>query len=106
MTLSVLTNLSLSEIEERHNGRLLVVLGISLQDLVDLLVILGGEIEGSVDIVVGRIIMLRIMPIDPHRSYLLRATYVAETHRGLDITPHILRMYGWSQLYSRYDTRR
>ena len=75
--------LSLSEIEERHNGRLLVVLGIALQDLVDLLVILGGEIEGRIDIVVGRIIMLRMVPIDPRRSYLLRATHVAETHRGL-----------------------
>lgn len=76
-------NLSLSEIQKRHNGRLLVVLGIALQDLVDLLVILGGEIEGSIDIVVGRIIVLQIVPIDTHGSYLLSAAHVAETHRGL-----------------------
>ena len=96
MRLFVIANLSLSEIQERHNGRLLVVLGISLQDIVDLLVILGGEIEGSVDIVVGRIIMLRIVPIDPHRSYLLSAAHVAETHRGLDITSPLVSI-PWEQ---------
>lgn len=106
ITVSTRRNLSLSEIQKRHNGRLLVVLGIALQDLVDLLVILGGEIEGSIDIVVGRIIVLQIVPIDMHGSYLLSAAHMAETHRGLDITPLIRRMYGRSQLYGRYDTRR
>ena len=74
--------LSLSKIEKRHNSRLLIVLGVSLEDLMHLLVILSGEIERSVDIVVGLIIMLDIRFVTFQNQYLLSKTKVqpASTH--------------------------
>ena len=41
------TVLSLSKIEKRHNSSLLVVGGVSRDDLLDELLILGTELEGN-----------------------------------------------------------
>ena len=51
--------MALSEIEEGNGARGLVVGGVSAQDSLDSLVILSGEIEGSVHSVTGLIVMLR-----------------------------------------------
>lgn len=45
--------LSLSQIQDRHDGRLLVLWGVALEDLVDELVILVVELEGDFGIVDG-----------------------------------------------------
>lgn len=51
--------LSLSEIEERHNGGLLVVGGVSRDNLLDELLILGTEFEGNRRVVLRAIAVLR-----------------------------------------------
>jgi hypothetical protein len=50
--------LSLSKIQQWHHSGFLVLWGIALQDLVDELVILLGELEGDVGIIVGSVTML------------------------------------------------
>jgi hypothetical protein len=52
--------LALSEIEERHDGGLLVLRGVAGDDLFDELLILRGELEGNFDVVFGGVAMLRI----------------------------------------------
>ena len=76
--------LSLSKIEKRHNSRLLIVLGVSLEDLMHLLVILSGEIERSVDIVVRLIIVLEKHHKKKEPSYLLSEAKVEVSHCRLD----------------------
>ena len=51
--------LSLSEIEERHDSGFLVLWWVSFEDLSDELIVLLGEFEGSIRIVLGCISMLR-----------------------------------------------
>lgn len=43
--------LSLSEIEQRHDGRLLVLGRVALEDFIDDLVVLLGELEGNAGVV-------------------------------------------------------
>ena len=50
--------LSLPEIQDGHNSRLFVLGRVSFEDLVDELVVLLGELEGNVGIVLGRVSML------------------------------------------------
>jgi hypothetical protein len=50
--------LSLSKIQQWHHSGFFVLWGIALQDLVDELVILLGELEGDVGIIVGSVTML------------------------------------------------
>lgn len=45
------TVLSLSKVEQRHDGRLLVLWRVALEDLIDDLVVLLGELEGDVGVV-------------------------------------------------------
>lgn len=51
--------LSLSEVEEGHDGGLLVLAGVAGQDFLDELLILAVELEGDVEVVVGRVAVLR-----------------------------------------------
>lgn len=55
------TVLSLSEIEKRHHGRLLVLRGVPGEDLVDEFLILGCEFEGDLGVIFGGIAMLRVV---------------------------------------------
>lgn len=50
--------LSLSQIEDGHNSRLLVLGRVAFEDLIDELVVLLGELEGDVRIIFGGISML------------------------------------------------
>jgi hypothetical protein len=52
------TGLSLSQIQQRHDGSLLVLRRVSLQDLIDELVVLLGELEWDAGVVLGSIAML------------------------------------------------
>lgn len=52
--------LPLPEVEKRHHGRLLVLRRVTLEDLVDELVVLLGELEGDAGIVDGSISMLQL----------------------------------------------
>lgn len=52
------TVLSLTEIQQGHDGRLLVLWGVSAQDLFDELLIGGIEFEGDVGVVVGAVAVL------------------------------------------------
>jgi hypothetical protein len=45
--------LALAKVQNRHDGGLLVLFGVSLEDLGDELLILGVELEGQVGVVVG-----------------------------------------------------
>eukprot|EP00960_Hanusia_phi_P048846 759203-Hanusia_phi.AAC.6 len=54
-----LLSLLLSQVQERHDSRALVVAGVLLQDLVDLLVALGGEVPHGVQVVVLGVTMLQ-----------------------------------------------
>jgi hypothetical protein len=49
--------LALAEIEDRHNGGLLVLGWVSLEDLCDKLLILGVELERDIGVIVGRVAM-------------------------------------------------
>lgn len=53
------TVLSLAEVEKRHDGGLLVLAGVAGKDFLDELLILGVELEGNVEIVVGSVAVLR-----------------------------------------------
>ena len=53
------TVLPLSEVEQRHDRRLLVLRRISAEDLLNELFIPGVELEGDVEIVFGRVAVLR-----------------------------------------------
>lgn len=50
--------LSLSKIQQWHHSCFLVLWGVALQDLFDELIVLLGEFEGDVRVVVGSITML------------------------------------------------
>ena len=52
--------LALSEVEEWHNGGLLVLRGVPRDDLLDELFILGSEFEGNFEIIFGGVAMLHI----------------------------------------------
>ena len=52
--------LSLSEVEDGHHGRLLVLGWVALEDLFDELIVLLCELEGDVRVVFGGITMLRL----------------------------------------------
>jgi hypothetical protein len=52
--------LSLSEIEDGHDSRLLVLGWVAFEDLFDELVVLLGELEGNIRIVFRGISMLRL----------------------------------------------
>lgn len=51
--------LALAEIEERHDGGLLVVGGVSRDNLLDELLILLSELEGDRRVVLGRVAVLQ-----------------------------------------------
>lgn len=51
--------LALAKIKQRHHGGLLVLRGVSLDDLVDEGKVLRGEFEGDVRVVVGGVAMLK-----------------------------------------------
>lgn len=51
--------LPLAEIEQRHDGGLLVLAGVAGQDFLDELLILGVELEGDVEVVLGRVAVLQ-----------------------------------------------
>ena len=51
--------LTLAEVEEGHDGGLLVLRRVALEDLGDDGLILGVELEGDVGVVVGRVAVLR-----------------------------------------------
>lgn len=51
--------LALAEVEERHDGGLLVLWRVALEDLGDDGLILFGELEGDRGVVVGRVAMLK-----------------------------------------------
>ena len=51
--------LSLAEVEERHDGGLLVLAGVAGQDFLDKLLILGVELEWNAGVVLGRVAVLR-----------------------------------------------
>lgn len=53
------TVLSLAEVEQRHDGGLLVLAGVAGQDFLDKLLILGVELEGDVEVVLGCVAVLR-----------------------------------------------
>lgn len=50
--------LSLAEIEEGHHGCLLVLWGISLENLIDEFVVLLGELEGNGRVIFGGVTVL------------------------------------------------
>jgi hypothetical protein len=50
--------LSLAEIQQGHYSRLLVLWWVSLEDLVDELVILCRELERDIRVIFGRVAML------------------------------------------------
>jgi hypothetical protein len=52
--------LTLSEVEQRHNGRLLVLRRIPFEYLIDELIVLLSELEGYAGIIFGGISMLCI----------------------------------------------
>ena len=52
--------LALSEVEERHDGGLLVLRGVPGDDLLDEFLILGCEFEGDFEVVFGGVAMLHI----------------------------------------------
>lgn len=61
--------LALAEVEQRHDGRLLVLRRVSLEDLGDDGFILGRELEGDVGVVVGRVsVLMYIQKIGQFRS--------------------------------------
>lgn len=51
--------LPLAEVEQRHDGGLLVLAGVAGQHFLDELLILGVELEGDVEVVVGSVAVLR-----------------------------------------------
>jgi hypothetical protein len=51
--------LALSEVEDGHDGGLLVLRGVALEDLCDDLLVLGGELEGDVGVVLRSITVLQ-----------------------------------------------
>lgn len=53
------TVLPLAEVEQRHDGGLLVLAGVAGQDFLDELLILGVELEGDVEVVLGCVAVLR-----------------------------------------------
>lgn len=76
-------DLSLGKIKERHHRRLLIVLGVSLHNLVHSSIIIGREIEGGIDIVLGAVVVLEDEPFAPPPPYLHSLTEVQETRSGL-----------------------
>lgn len=52
------TVLALAKIEQGHDGRLLVLRGVALDNLFDDLFIVGRELEGDVGVVVGSVAVL------------------------------------------------
>ena len=55
------TMLALTEVQDRHNSGLLVLGGVSLEDLADDSLILWGEFKGNLCIVIGSVAMLLVM---------------------------------------------
>jgi hypothetical protein len=53
------TVLSLSEVEQRHDGGLLILAGVAGQHFLDELLILGIEFEGDIEVVLGSVAVLR-----------------------------------------------
>lgn len=53
------TVLPLSEVEQRHDGGLLVLAGVAGQHFLDELLILGVEFEGDVEVVFGCVAVLQ-----------------------------------------------
>ena len=53
--------LTLTEIEQGHDGRLLVLRRVALDDLLDDLFVVGRELEGEVGVVVGGVTMLYVI---------------------------------------------
>ena len=51
--------LPLAEVEERHDRRLLILGRVAFEDLFDESVVLRGELEGDIRVVVGSIAMLK-----------------------------------------------
>lgn len=56
--------LALAEIENWHDGGLLVLRGVALQDLRDELLIFGIELERDIGVVVWRVAVLRTTMLD------------------------------------------
>jgi hypothetical protein len=50
--------LTLAKIEDRHNSRLLVLGWVSLEDLGNYLLVLGGKFKGKIGVVIGRVSVL------------------------------------------------
>lgn len=51
--------LALAQVEQRHDGRLLVLRGVAGDNLLDELLILRREFEGDLGVVLGRVAMLQ-----------------------------------------------
>jgi len=50
--------LALSEIQQRHDGGFFVLRRVPREDFLDQLLILGSELEGDFQVVLGRVAML------------------------------------------------
>ena len=51
--------LALSEVKQRHYGRLLVLRGVPRDDFLDELLILGRELERDLEVIFGRVAVLQ-----------------------------------------------
>lgn len=86
--------LALSEIEERHDGGLLVVGGVSRDNLLDELLILFGELEGNRGVVLWTIAVLRAVS----------AVQLASERRTEEVltTMRLSLRLGWATLNARH----
>lgn len=70
--------LALSEVEERHDGGLLVLGGVARHNLFDELLILRREFERDLGVVLGRVAMLQTVSVVERCSVRNKVTYDIE----------------------------
>ena len=79
--------LALSQVEERHYGGLLVLRGVSGDNLLDEFLILWRELEGNFEVILGRVAVLQICQLGFQRKTQKRHTTLSEPlsfHDGRD----------------------
>lgn len=100
--------LALAEVQQGHDGGLLVLGGVSLKDLGDELLILGVELEGDVGVVVGCVSVLRAVEVSVFCAviilnvkflFCMAAIYLSTKCSGVKLTAD----RGSGRLWSDFD---
>ena len=81
--------LALSEVEERHDGGLLVLGGVTGDDFLDELLILRREFEGNLGIVLGRVAVLQKTQLAPSHLVCERCGCGQKVHTTLSEPPSL-----------------